>query len=220
MPQPTAHHGPTTTSILMLIAVIIFVVSLGGAVFSYLGQIYLLNVQKQSKLDLTENEKRFNTSRIEDLQKANAKIDLAKQLLRNHVAVSEALNIVAGLTAEKVYFTDFEFDAPDNFGKTADTAGTFKIKMKGVADSFNSIAFQSEVFGKSEQYGTNKMLKNPILSDMTVDDKNNVKFNFSADLNTPDISYEKELGLTDGSETNTADSTTTSELPTPDNTTN
>lgn len=180
----------------MLIGILVFGASLAGAVFTFLAQGYSLKVQEQYKIDLAENEKRFNIPLIEELKRANTKIDLAQQLLKNHLAVSEALTIVAALTAEKVRFTDFEFTAPDNLGKVGAAPGVYKIRMKGSADSFNSIAFQSDVFGRSEKYGTNKVLKNPILSDLAVDEDGNVKFNFTAELSLPDISYEKVLGAT------------------------
>jgi hypothetical protein len=188
--DPNLKHTPATSSILMLIAVILFVASLGGAGFTFLAKGYLEKVQEDSRKNLADNEKRFNLPLIEELKKANTKIDLAKQLIQNHIAVSEALNIIANLTAEKVYFTSFQFLAGDA------KATTYRIKMAGVADSFNSIAFQSDVFGKSSKYGTNKVIKNPILSDLSVSDAGDVKFNFTGDIGVDDISYDKVFGET------------------------
>lgn len=190
------RHTPAATSILMLLGILVFVASLAGAVGTFFVKAYLETSQTQYKVDLANNEKRFNAPLIAELSRANTKIDLAKQLLKNHLAVSEALTIVAALTADKVYFTSFDFSAPDDFGNGAAESSTFKIKMNGVADSFNSIAFQSDVFGKSQKYGTNKILKNPILSNLSVDGDGNVKFNFSGELQLADISYEKVLNAT------------------------
>jgi hypothetical protein len=181
------HHGPSGTSVLMFVAMLIFIGSIGWAVGATLGVGYYTRQQEDYKINLAENEKQFKTPLIEELSRANTKIDLAKQLIKNHVAVSEALTIIAALTAEKVKFTDFEFSAD------AKNASSYRIKMRGLADSFNSIAFQSDVFGKSLKYGTNKVVKNPILSDLTVDTNGDVKFNFSAELAAPDISYENVL---------------------------
>jgi hypothetical protein len=189
----TAPHGHGATSILMFVATLLFLASLGGAGFTFFAKSYLLKVQEQYKVDLAENEKRFNVPLIEELKKFNTKIDLAKQLIQNHIAVSEALTIVSGLTAEKVYFSDFTFLAPSGFGKNGQSTKAFEVKMRGVADSFNSIAFQSDVFGRSQRYGTNKVIKNPILSDLAVDDKGAVMFNFSGEISLPDISYDKVL---------------------------
>jgi hypothetical protein len=196
-PQNTTSHAPTSTSILMLFAMIVFIGSLVWGGYAFFGPTYYAKVQEQYKKDLADNEKRFNAPLIQELSRANAKIEIAKQLLKGHLAVSEAISIISGLTAEKVRFATFEFIAPDTFGKNpGHNDGSYKIKMKGYADGFNSIAFQSDVFGKSDKYGTNKVVKNPILSDLAVDESGEVGFNFSADLAFPDISYEKVLSET------------------------
>lgn len=196
-PQNAVSHAPSSSSLLMLFAVIIFIGSLGWAGFSIFGKTYYLKVQEQYKADLAANEARFNTPLIQELSRANAKVEIAKQLLNGHLAVSQAIEIVSGLTAQKVRFANFEFNAPDTLGKNPGKAdGVYKIRMKGFADGFNSIAFQSDVFGKSEKYGTNKIIKNPILSDLIVSENGEVGFNFSADLSFPDISYEKVLSET------------------------
>lgn len=186
-------HAPT--SILMVIGVLVFIASIGTATFTFAAKSYLLKSQETLKVNLAENEKRFNLPLIEELKKANTKIDLANQLLKNHLAASEAFHILAALTAEKIRFVSFEFSATDASASTGApaVAASYKVKMKGIADSFNSIAFQSDVFSRSQKYGTNKVLRNPILSDLVVDKDNGVNFNFSADLALPDISYEKTI---------------------------
>ncbi len=195
-------HTHGSTSILMIIGTLLFIVSLVLAGLTFVGKTLLLKVQDQSKINLAENEKRFNLPLIEDLKKANLKIDLAGQLLKNHIAVSEALAIVGGLTVDRVRFSSFEFssgvDTPASAAApSSQTSGpVFKIKMKGIADTFNSVAWQSDVFGRSQKYGTNKVLKNPILSDLSVDASGSVNFNFAADIVPADISYEKVLAAT------------------------
>ena len=202
-------HSPT--SIVMVIGVLIFLVSLGAAGFTFVAKAYLMKSQEQYKVNLANNEKRFNLPLIEDLKKANMKIDLANQLLKNHIAVSEALSVLAGLTAEKVRFSTFEFStgsSVDPASQTADQGSTqssgqiFKIKMKGIADTFNSVAWQSDVFGSSKKYGTNKVLKNPVLSDLTVDAQGDINFNFTADFAVSDISYANALSAALQSEGN------------------
>lgn len=193
MPQETSRSR-APTSIFMSIGILIFIVSLVAAGLSFFAKDYLLKAQVKLKEDLAENEKRFNEPLIEKIKKANLKIDIAKELLKNHAAVSEAFNIIATLTAEKVYFTSFEIMAPEAAANaTGGTTGSYKIRMKGVADSFNSIAWQSDVFNKSVKYGTTKVVKNPVLSDLIVDQSGNVSFFFSAELALPDISYSKTL---------------------------
>lgn len=176
-----------TTSIFMFVAVIIFIVSVAGAVFSLLWKNVLIKSQENYKIQLAESEKRFNTTLIEELKKANTKIDLSKQLLKNHLAVSELFSIISRLTIEGVRFTSFDFTAPskENDG--------IKISMRGIGNSFSAIAFQSDVFGQSQKYGTNKILRNPVLSDLALDANGNVGFTFSTVINPGDVLYEKVL---------------------------
>jgi hypothetical protein len=213
MAQESAHV-PSTTSVFMVIAIIIFILSLGAAGFTFIAKGLLLKSQETAKVNLAENEKRFDLPLIEKIKNANLKIDLANQLLKNHVAASEALAMVAGLTAEKVHFSSFEFTsgaiapalaiaapAPAAPGQSpaesvlpsSKPQPVYQIKMKGITDTFNSVAFQSDVFGNSSKYGTNKVLKNPVLSDLIVDQDGNVTFNFGSDISLSDISYEKAL---------------------------
>ncbi len=182
-----AHEGHTAksgASLFMAIATFIFILSIAGAGVTFAAKVVLLKSQEKLKIDLAENEKRFNVPLITLLTRANAKIDLANQLTKNHIAVSEIFNIISRLTIDGVKFSSFEFLATDK---------SYRIKMKGIANSFNSVAFQSDVFGSSQKYGTNKVIKNPVLSDLSVDPNGNVLFNFSAELAQPDISYEKTL---------------------------
>lgn len=171
----------------MFVAVIIFIVSVAGAVFSLLWKNVLVKSQENYKIQLAESEKRFNTTLIEELKKANTKIDLSKQLLKNHLAVSELFSIISRLTIEGVRFTSFDFTAPskENDG--------IKISMRGIGNSFSAIAFQSDVFGQSQKYGTNKILRNPVLSDLALDANGNVGFTFSTVINPGDVLYEKVL---------------------------
>ncbi|HEY4503880.1 MAG TPA: hypothetical protein VJJ28_02125 [Candidatus Paceibacterota bacterium] len=177
-------------SIFIILAVFIFIISVVGAGFTFVAKSILLKNQEQDKIDLADNEKRFNLALIEELKKANIKIDLAKELLKNHIVVSEVFNMIGGLTIDGVRFNSFDFSAPDILNQAGKP---FKINMKGVANNFSSVAFQSDVFGRSQKYGTNKVIKNPVLSDLQVDANGNVGFNFSAEIVGTDILYEKIL---------------------------
>lgn len=178
------------TSVLMFVAILLFIASIAGAVFSILWKNVLIKSQENYKVQLAESEKRFNTTLIEELKKANTKIDLSKQLLKNHLAASEIFSIISKLTIEGVRFSSFDFSAP-----AKDSDGV-KITMRGVGNSFSAIAFQSSVFGESQKYGTNKILKNPVLSDLNLDANGNVAFTFTSTINPSDISYDKVLEAT------------------------
>ncbi len=186
MDQRVVKHSGGT-SVLMFIAVIIFIVSLAGAGFTFVWKDILLRQQDTYVSDLKKAQNRFDIGLIEKLKKANTKIDLGAKLLKKHLAISEVFSIISSLTADSVRFTDFQFVAPTIDGDEA------KITMKGFGNSYPSVAWQSDVFGQSSKYGKNKILKNLVLSDPVVDLNGNVVFTFTATLNPDDISYEKSL---------------------------
>ena len=103
------------------------------------------------------------------------------------MAVSEIFNIISALTIEGIRFKSFNFTAPVIDGDV------IKISMKGVGSSFSAIAFQSDVFGQSSKFGKNKTLKNPVMSDLVLDDLGNVNFTFTATIDSMDVSYDKKL---------------------------
>lgn len=175
-----------TVSIFMILASILFVLSIAGAIFTVVWVKILTNLQDKYRSDLVKSEQSFNLPLIQELMKTNNKIELANNLLSNHLSSSEIFNIIGGLTIDGVRFSSLSYEGPDN-------AALAKITMKGVAKDYSSIAFQSDVFGKSDKYGTNKVIKNPVLSDMVVDANGNVAFNFVANISASDFNYAKLL---------------------------
>jgi len=191
MDQKTPHHSGGT-SVLMFISVIIFIISIAGAGFSVLWKDILLKQQQEYIKNLKEAENRFDLDTIKKLKVASIKIDTATALLKNHLAVSELFEIISSLTTDGIRFTSFEFSPA--VASTEGSSGGVNITMKGVGNSFGAIAWQSDVFGKSSKFGTNKVVKNPILTDLQLDPTNGtVGFSFTASIDRSDINYEKIL---------------------------
>ncbi len=181
--NPISHSKGSRTSIFMILATVIFIASLAGVGFTFFW-INLLNAEQiQYKEDLAKTEELFNNKLIDELKRTNVKINLAKKVLNNHIAVSESLNIVSNLTINGVRFKTFDFSGATTEENIA------KIKLSGVANNFLSLAFQSDVFGGSAGLGTKKIVRNAVLSEIKEDEKKNVSFDFSAEISYPDINY-------------------------------
>ncbi len=181
----TKHSGGG--SVFMFISVILFLASVAGAGFTFVWKDILLKQQENYKVELKKAEARFDVELISKLKKVNTKLDLGSKLLKKHLAISEIFAILNSLTTEGIRFTSFEFTAPES------EKDLLKISLKGVGNSFSAIAWQSDVFGQSTKFGKNKVVKNPILTDLVLDDKGNVAFTFTASLDPSDVSYEKVL---------------------------
>jgi hypothetical protein len=198
---PVVSSRSGGVSIFMALSLLVFVLSLGGAGFAYGWEVYLKKQQVSYEADLKKSQEAFNPEEINQLKRIDTKIKKAQALMSTHLAVSDVFDIIGKLTAENIRFTSFDFATP-----SSDNKDGIKLTMRGVGSSFSAIAFQSDVFGQSSQYGRNKLLKNPVLSDLAVDDRGSVAFSFSATLNPVDLSYEKVLSATLQSEGVTASS--------------
>ncbi|MDE2188769.1 MAG: hypothetical protein KGJ35_03530 [Patescibacteria group bacterium] len=188
-----ARHS---VSILLFISVIIFIISLGGAGLAFAWQNVLISEQNQYKSDLAKDQNQFNTSLIDTLTKANTKIDLAKNLLKNHIAASEIFAIINQLTIQSVRWKSFTFTAPSSLVGTAggsSASNLATVSMQGETDSYYSVAYQSDVFGQSSNFGTNKAIKNPILSNLSAAQNGKVDFSFTAQVDPSELSYENEI---------------------------
>ena len=88
-----------SSSIFMTLAVLIFIASLCIAGGTYFWKSLALQSQESYKTQLAQREKQFNANLIEELKRQNVKIDFARQLLRNHLALSQIFGIIGLFTA-------------------------------------------------------------------------------------------------------------------------
>ncbi|MFA6554640.1 MAG: hypothetical protein WCS89_04015 [Candidatus Paceibacterota bacterium] len=198
--RPKAHGA----SIFMAIAVITFLASAGGVAGAYFWKLYLKSANLSYKTELAVKEKQFDLNLIENLKQVNIQIDSARNLLSNHVAMSNIFDIIGQFTIEKVRFLSMDFKAPANSG------GNFSVSMKGYGTSLESVAFQSDILGQLSEYNLSKIVKNPILFDPTLDSNGTVSFGFSAEIDPGSLSYKRtiESGLNNVSGTSTDPLTT------------
>ena len=106
---PKAHHS---VSIFVLISVLVFIISIAGAGFVIFWKSVLLKTQSDYQQTLTKNESQFDLTTINTLRRVNAKIDIAKQLLGKHIAVTEIFGIMGALTAQNSEFTSLSITVP------------------------------------------------------------------------------------------------------------
>lgn len=185
--EQTIIRHSAGTSVFMFVSIIVFVVSVGSAGLSVVWKNILMKQQDGYRVELKKAEKKFDVALIEKLKKANTKIDLTNKLLKKHIAATEAFSIISQLTSDGVRFKSFEFSS------SPDSNDDVKLTLIGEGVSLSAIAWQSDVLGQSTSYGTNKLLKNPILSDLILDTSGSVGFSLSASLSPDEIFYEKLL---------------------------
>jgi len=112
----------------------------------------------------------------------DARIAQAKTLLAKHIAPSAIFNLLSSQTLQTVQFTDF--------GYTISEEGVPQISMSGVANSFSSVALQSDQFGGS------KVLRDIVFSDISVDPTGKITFSVNATVDPSVVLYSKNLTQT------------------------
>ena len=187
--QTGSHISNSTygiSSLFLLIASVIFIASLAGAGGAYFWNDHVSNLQPQYKNDLAARQKEFGVSDIEFLKQKQNKIDLSRKLINNHLSISRIFDILGRFTIENVRFLNLDVSAPAGLNAAGDS---IKISMRGYGTSFPSVAFQSDVLSQLEKYGLSKIIKNPILSDPSLDSSGTVSFGFSATVDAKNFLY-------------------------------
>lgn len=178
-PRPHRHIGG---NLFMTIAVFLFVASLVAAGGAYIYKQYLVNVANGYKTQLAAQEKKFDIDTIANLKAESTKVVLAKQLLANHISASQIFAIISHLTDESVQFSSMDITAPT-------AGGDVKVDLAGSGLNFSTVAFQSDVLGHLDQYGLNRIVKNPIISDPTLNLDGTVSFKLTAMIDRNSLLY-------------------------------
>jgi hypothetical protein len=168
--------------LLFLAALLIFITSIvaAGAAFLYTG--YLNSSLASKKDSLQKYQDSFDLSTIDTLVRFDTRINEAQSILNNHIAPSAIFFFLAQQTLAKVQLGQFSYSL------AAD--GTPQLDFDGVADSFNTVALQSD------QFGANKSLKNVIFTNISVDQNGQVSFHVTADVDPNLILFSKNLTVT------------------------
>src|SRR6185312_15927295 len=146
----SAPRGGGFGGLIFLIALLIFIASLvtAGGVFAYKQYLQGSLANKQNQLKLAEGA--YDPGTIQDLIALDDRLTQAKILLGKHVSVSNLFNFISTQTLTSVSFNNFMY--------TLGGDGSATVTMQGTADSFSSVALQSD------QLNANKLLKNVVFS--------------------------------------------------------
>lgn len=168
-----------SVSILSVIAVIMFVLSiaLSAGIFAY--QKVLVNKVKSINAELVKSKESFDPSFIQEVSNLNRRIDAAKDILGKHISASAIFDLLEKETLASVRFKTFSF--------ALGTKGTVSLSMNGEADGFDSVALQSDVFGGD------KFIKNPIFNNLNLDERGSVSFQFKASLDPKLLLYKEVI---------------------------
>jgi hypothetical protein len=110
----------------------------------------------------------------------DTRISQARTLLSAHIAPSAVFAFLSQQTLEKVQLLSYDFELQPN--------GSAKIGLTGVADTFSTVALQSD------QLGASKILKDVVFSGVNVDAATGkVAFSVAATLDPSLILYSNAI---------------------------
>ena len=136
---------------------------------------------KENSLKLSQNG--FEPSKITELQVLDKRLRAATEILSNHVDITPVFDALEKLTMRSVRFTKFSYD----LGTSTKANTKIGIKLSGQANSYLSIALQSDLFA------TDKNLIDPVFSNLTLDNNGNVIFNLDFSVDPSFVNYQKTL---------------------------
>ncbi len=177
------------TSLLLLVSIIIFLVSLGLGGYVLLEKNILIQKISADQATIETNKSGLvsDSITVESLVQLNSRINVAKVLLSKHVAISPIFNFLQTATLKSVRFKNFTFSAA-----TKNTDGTTKIsvQMSGVAKDWETVASQADEFGKTDY---NKIITEPKVSNLGLNIDGSVSFLFTAYVTTDYLKYSNNM---------------------------
>lgn len=178
---PVAGSSPRRgmSGLFFALSLLLFLISLAaaGAVFAY-GQ-YLNNAISSKDKSLKNTEAAFDPDSIDTLVRTDQRIKEMSGLLGKHTAPSAIFTLLGDLTLASVQYNHFVF--------VNDATEEAHIEITGVADSFSSVALQSD------QFGASKYLSDVVFSGITINSSGRVDFTVSATVSPAALSYTASL---------------------------
>jgi hypothetical protein len=141
----------------------------------FLLKTYTVQSIESKKVSLDRQRAAFEPATIEALLRLDKRINASSGLLKSHVALSLLFDDLEARTNTNVRYKNFKYEPGGS--------GRFLISMSGTAKSFNAVALQSDSFGKST------IIKDPIFSNLNLDQNGDVIFDFTGVIDTSRVSY-------------------------------
>lgn len=167
----SSSGGPA--SFLTFLAMLVLVVSgLSAGVLNIYQQKVAADVSNIKKT-LAREAEAFKGSFLDELRLLDRRIVSAQGVLANHISVTPLFEVISQATLKSIQFTRFTYTVnPQTNGQA-----TIEVKMSGKAQSYAAIALQSDALT------TNKYIRDPVFSNLTLDEQSNVLFDltFSVD---------------------------------------
>lgn len=201
----SADFTPHRSGSIGLLSLLTFVVIIGTAVafgVVYFYQKQLVSQKAQLEKSIGQARDGIGTEFITDMKRLDARIDGVKDLVKNHIVVTPIFQTLEASTLRSVQYKDFNYSIKNDAVTKTDMV---VVEITGSAKNYSTIALQSDAFSSAP------LIKNPVFSNLTVDDKTRtINFKLTFSVNPSDLSYQtfidsmiKKQGVTPEAPVNT-----------------
>ncbi len=158
------------------VAVFILIILTASTVFLY--NRYLVS-QIENMASILDREKgSLEKEIIKELSSVDKRIESSKKILDDHIILTPMFELLEQSTLREVRFKEMAFYPEE---------GQWVLSMSGTANSYATVALQSDVFGE------NKNMSDLIFSNLGVGAEGGVVFDVSAKIDPRLISYRNSL---------------------------
>lgn len=181
--EATVHVAHSrTVGLLSLVTVVVVVATIVSFVGVYLYGQRLEGQKATLEQSITTARDGLGTEFVSDMKRLSARIEGVKALIKSHVVVSPIFAALEETTLRSVQYKDFQYDIKTDSTTKKDVV---EVSLTGSAKSYSTIALQSDAFAQ------NDLIKNPVFSGLTVDDKTaRVGFKLVFTVALEDLSYQ------------------------------
>lgn len=184
IPKKIYEEPKGGVNLLTLISAIVFAATLVGY-----GGIYFYSANIDSQLKsadetVQKNRDAFDVPFIMTMERLDARIEAGKKLLSSHIALSPVFALFQANMLKTIRFDSLNYSySPQKI----------TVVAKGQAESYQAIAFQSELFAD------NRQISDVIFSDFNLDNSGNITFTFGATVDPRLVSYSDLVSSGSGS---------------------
>lgn len=165
-------------SLFLLLAIIIFIVSLALVAGVYMWRTSLLAQIETDKQELVKAKDSYEEGTILPLIRLSDRIQVSQNLLNKHIAVSPIFTKLEENVLRNIQLKSLKF----SYG----AGDKIKIDLAGTARSYDALLKQSDAFGDQS---LRSIISEPVISDFSPLANGDVSFNFNAYVNSNVVLY-------------------------------
>jgi len=183
-------------SFLLFASFFIFFITLAsyGGLYFYYANLKTVLDNKTKELEVAK-EKADPTGAIEKAEKLQVKINNTKNLLNKHVAPSKIFNLLEEVTLKSIVLNGFTLEKRNKQVNQVESKSitqavstfNFVVNTSGVAQSYASLAYQSDILKK--EIKENNRIESFLITNLSPNEKGEISFTLEIVLRAPFLSY-------------------------------